>query len=175
MPAACGFCTRSGSAAIFFSLRTTMSASLGSRPQARECVGKEQSPKRGHAGRAAKVVSAGSRDHANRRAQSTRDRSATSTRSRVEATIASAVVVRSRAQVPALEILVPGRQGIRAKRDFNPACRSAYLPWDRHHGLLPCSAALYPVPWRCLAAVAAWGVNQSLLLVARRALFAERV
>src|SRR5215472_15155802 len=69
--------------------------------QARECVGKEQSPKRGHTRCAAKVVSASSRDHADRRAQSTRDTSATSTRGHAETSIASAVVVRSRAQVPA--------------------------------------------------------------------------
>jgi hypothetical protein len=54
--------------------------------------GKEQSPKRGHARRAANVVSASSRDHANQRAPGTRDRSATSTRGPAEATIGSAVV-----------------------------------------------------------------------------------
>jgi hypothetical protein len=89
---------------------------------------------RGHARRAANVVSASSRDHANQRAPGTRDRSATSTLGPPQATIASAVVVSSRAQVPALEILVPGRQGIRARRDFNPACRSAISLGTTHHG-----------------------------------------
>jgi len=28
------------------------------------------------------------------------------------------------------EVFDPGRQGIRAKRDPNPACGSAYLHWD---------------------------------------------
>jgi hypothetical protein len=89
------------------------------------------------ASRAAKIVSASSRDHANRRVQSTRDRSATSTRGQVEATIASTVVVRSRARVPALEIIVPGRQGLRAKRDNRRFVDMAFCSQDvlRRHPL----------------------------------------
>src|SRR6185437_16688357 len=36
-----------------------------------------------------------------------------------------------------LEVLVPGRQGIRALRDFNPACGSANLLWDLPPRSLP--------------------------------------
>jgi hypothetical protein len=97
-----------------------------------------------------------------RRAPGTRDRSATSTRGQDKATIASAVVGEIPGPSTGLEILVPGRQGIRAKRALNPACRSAISLGTTHHGLLPSSAALCPVPCRCLAAAAAWGVNQRL-------------
>ncbi len=30
-----------------------------------------------------------------------------------------------------LEVIAPGRQGFRAKREFNPARGSAYLLWDQ--------------------------------------------
>src|SRR5262249_14243671 len=88
IPAACGFCTRNGSAdwgrrRKVFVRRGVIAASRKEkgerrRPQAREGVECEQSPKRGHrpngsgepSGRAANGVSATSRGHAKQRARS---------------------------------------------------------------------------------------------------------
>jgi hypothetical protein len=62
------------------------------------------------------------------------------------------------------EVFAPGRQGIRAKRDFNPARGSATSFGTTHHGLfLPRLAAL-----SCFLALsrgaAAWEVNERLKL-----------
>src|ERR1700739_1450984 len=40
------------------------------------------------------------------------------------------------------EVCAPGRQGIRAKRDTNPARGSAYLLWDHAPRLFPGAGAL---------------------------------
>jgi hypothetical protein len=112
--------------------------------------------------RAANDVDASSRDHANRRAQSTRERSATSTRGPWHVMLTAAVVRCKPGPKYRDEVFAPGRQGIRAKRDFNPARGSATSFGTTHHGLfLPRLAALS----RFLAlsrGAAAWGVNKTL-------------
>jgi len=54
-----------------------------------------------------------------------------------------------------LEVIAPGRQGFRAKREFNPARGSAYLLWDHTPRLRPAHVDLRAhVSWPRLGAQA---------------------
>ncbi len=106
-------------------------------PQARECVISNRLPNgdfrhtprvlaRGLGVRGAtNEVIATSRDQAKLRVGNTRASSATATRGLDRIAIAAGGMIPGIST--GLEVFVPGRQGIRARRDLNPACGSADL------------------------------------------------
>src|SRR5713226_9729657 len=102
-------------------------------PRARECVIQSKLPngdiRRLRDGATNEVI-ATSRDHVHLRVENTMEWPATATRGLNSISYPCRRREGSPSPSTGLEVFVPGRQGIRAKRDSNPACGSANFHWD---------------------------------------------